>query len=87
MEKEFFKYQKIAYPVVVGQCSPALRAQLEGTRGYKIVNSNQDMVQLLKLINGLCCQHDQNNNKTYAVVSSLKALFYFYQKSDMTNDE
>ena len=50
LEKEFIKYLKTAYPVVVGQCSPALRAQLEETRGYEIVNSNQDMVELLKLI-------------------------------------
>ena len=69
------------------QCSPTLRAQLEGTRDYETVNSNQYVVELLKLIGGLCCIHDQNNNETYTVVSLFKALFYFYQKPDMTNDE
>ena len=50
LEKEFIKYEKTAYPVVVGQSSPALRAQLEGTRGFEVVNCDQDVVELLKLI-------------------------------------
>ena len=86
-EKEFINYQKTAYPVVVRPCSPALRAQLEGTKGYEIVNSNQDVVEMLKLIKNMCWHHDQNNDETYAVVSSLKAVFYFCQKLNTTNTE
>ena len=87
LEKEFVKYQKTAYPLVIGQFSPALRAQLEGRKGYETVNSNQEVVEVLKLIRGLCCKHNQNNDETYAVIASLKGLFHFNQKSDITNNE
>ena len=44
-------------------------------------------MELFKLIRGLCCKHDQNNNKFYAVFNSLRALFINFQKSDQTNNE
>ena len=66
---------------------PALRAQLEGTKGYEKINEDQDLIGLLKLIRGLCCQHDLNNNKTYAVISSVKKPLYPYQKPKVNNDE
>ena len=57
---EFNKYQRTTYPLVMGQCSPALRAQLEGTKGFAKVKANQDIVELLKMISALCCCLDQN---------------------------
>ena len=41
---EFNKYQRTAYPLVMGQCSPAIRAQLEGTKGFAEVKENQNIV-------------------------------------------
>ena len=47
-----------------------------------------DIVEVLKLIRGLCCKHDQNNkNKFYAVFNRLRALLIKFQKSDQTNKE
>ena len=43
-------YQKTAYPLVMGKLSPALWAQLEGSKGYEKINDAQVMVDLLKLI-------------------------------------
>ena len=34
----------------------------------------------MKLIHVFCCKHDQNNDKYYAVFSSLQALFINFQK-------
>ena len=67
---EFNKHQRTTYPLVMGQCSPALIAQLEGTKGFVKVKANQDIVELLKMIKALCCCHDQNNNEIYSVVTS-----------------
>ena len=39
------------------------------------------------MIKGLYCQHDENNDETYVVMTTLKTLIYFYKKSDVTNDE
>ena len=86
-EKEFNKYQTMAYSLVLGQCSPALWAQLEGTKGYEKIDLNQDVVEILQKSRGLCCRHDHNNNETYDGVMLLKNLLYYYQKPEATNDK
>ena len=45
-----------------------------------------DIFELLKLIRGFCCKHNQNNDKVYALMNSLRALFINFQKLDMRND-
>ena len=45
-------------------CSPVLMAQLEGMKGYESINTDQDVVEVLKLIQILCCRHDQNTDQT-----------------------
>ena len=77
----------MVYPLILGQYSPALRAQLEGIKGYETINKKQDLIELLKFVRGLCCCHDLNNDKNYAVILSLKNLLYLYQKPEETNDE
>ena len=60
---------------------------MEGSKGYEKINKEQDLVKILKLTMGLHCCHDLNNDKTYAMILSLKNLFYLYQKPDVSNDE
>ena len=86
-EAEYLKYQRTAYPIIMGQCSLALKVQLEGSKGYEKTNIDQDVVELLWLIWSICCQHEQNACETYAMVRSMKSFFYFYQKRDTSNDE
>ena len=70
---------------MLGQCSPTLWVQLEGTKGHKAVNTHQDIDEILQMICRLCCCHDQNNDETNAGVTSLKSLLIFYQKPNITN--
>ena len=63
--------------LVMDQCLPALWAQLKGAKGCEAVNTNHDVAVFLQIIQGLCCCHDQNNNNTYAVVISLKNLYFY----------
>ena len=84
---DYKKNFKTVYPLILGQCLPTLGAQLEGTKSYKKINKEQDLIELLKLIRGLHCCHDLNNDKTYAIFSLLKNLFYVYQKLVEPNDE
>ena len=60
LEKEYNEYQKTAYPLVLGQCSQALRAQLDGMKGYVSVNTNQDVLEVLNMMRSLCFKHDQD---------------------------
>ena len=40
-ETEYKKYQRAGYPVILRQCSPALWAQLEGSKGFEKIKANQ----------------------------------------------
>ena len=37
----------------------------------------------IKVIGGFCYKHDQNNDKVFAVMNSLRALFINFQKSEV----
>ena len=58
---------------------------MEGSKGYEQIKKG--LVERLRLIRGLCCRHDLNNHKTYAMILSLKNLFYLYQKPEVSNHE
>ena len=44
-------------------------------------------MELLKLIRGFCCRHDQNNNKNYAVFNILRVLFVNFHKTDDADND
>ena len=81
------KKKKKVFPIIVGQCSPSLHSQLEGGKGFEKICKENDVVELLKLIWGLSYSHDQNNDKTNAILNSLRALFVNYQKKQYENDD
>ena len=65
-EVEFIKKEKGVFPIILNQCSPSLRSQLEGRKTFEEAQKKNYIVELLKLIQGFCC-----NNKFYAVFNSL----------------
>ena len=83
---ELIEKEKRVFPIILEQCSPSLRSQLEGMKTFEEAREKNDIVEVRKLIRGLCCKHDQNNDKFYAVFNSLRALFINFQKNDQTND-
>ncbi len=46
-----------------------------------------NVIKLLTIIRGYCCQFDTLNDKYMSIVKSLKNLFYFFQKAEQTNFE
>ena len=72
--------------IILGQFSPSLRSPLKGAPKFTETWMKNDIVELLKLIRGICCKHDQNNDMVYAVMNSLMALFINFQRSNMRND-
>jgi hypothetical protein len=42
--------------------------------------TDNNVVKLLIMIRGYCCQFDNFNNEYMPIVKSLKTLFYFFQK-------
>ena len=85
--REFEEKEKRVFPIILGQCSPSLRSQLEGGKGFEEICKNYDVVKLLKMIRGFSCRHDQNNDRIFAAIQSIRAFFNNFQKREMTNDE
>ena len=83
---DFTKKEKQVLPIILDQCSPSLRPQLEGAKTFEEAQKN-DIVELLKLIRGFCCKHNQNDKRFCAVFNSLQGLFINFQNNDLTNDE
>ena len=77
----------MVHPLIMGLCSPAYWAQLKGSKGFEQIETDQDVLELLKLSHRIRYKHDQNTDETYAVIMSVKNLFYFYQKPETPNDE
>ena len=76
-----------AWALIYDQCSPELKNKLKGTSGYDSAKLSNDIIKLLTIIRGYCCQFDTLNDEYMSIVKSLKNLFYFFQKPDQTNSE
>ena len=71
--------------MIYNQCSAELKNKLKGTQGYNTAKSGNDVVKLLTMICGYCCQFDLLSNKYMAIVAAIKNLFYFFQKAEQSN--
>ena len=83
-QKDKYKDNKLnAWALVYGQCSPELKNKLKGTSGYDNAKApDSNVVKLLIMIRGYCCQFDTLNDEYMLIVKSLKNLFYFFQKAE-----
>jgi hypothetical protein len=67
-----------AYIIIYHQCSTHLKNELEAS-------ADQDVIGLLRMIQGFCCSYDTRIQSVMATVASHKKLFMFYQKDGMDN--
>ena len=58
----FTEKVKQVFFIILDQCSSSLKLQLEGAKNFQETCKKNNVVELLKLIHGFCCKHDQNNN-------------------------
>jgi hypothetical protein len=82
---EYDEHMAKAYIVIVQQCSPTLRNELETDKTFPAVCSSQDPIALLKLIQGFCCSYDSKVQSVMATVASHKRLFTHYQCNGLDN--
>jgi hypothetical protein len=60
-----------AWALIYDQCSPELKNKLEGTSGYNKAKAGNDVIKLLTIIRGYCCQFDILKDKYMSIVKSL----------------
>jgi hypothetical protein len=71
----------------MGQCSPELESKIQGSTVYKAADKDQDVVALLLIICGHCCQFNDYQQGTWAFKQAKHCVSTFYQKYDMTNTD
>jgi hypothetical protein len=75
-----------AYIIIYHQCSTYLKNELEALDVFPKIRADQDVIGLLRMIQGFCCSYDACIQSVMAtVVASHKKLFMFYQKDGMDN--
>ena len=76
-----------AWALIYGQCAPELKNKLEGTVDYNTCKNTNDVVSLLSMIRGYCCQFDTLNDEYMSIVGAIKNLLYFFQKPTQSNSD
>jgi hypothetical protein len=76
-----------AWALVYNQCSHELRVKLKGTSQYEASKRDNDLILLLAMIRGYCCQFDALNDEYVAIVMAIKNLPYYFQKPSQTNSD
>jgi hypothetical protein len=71
--------------LIYNQFSAELKNKLKGTQGYDTAKSGNDMVKLLTMIRGYCCQFNLLSNEYMTIVAAIKNLIYFFQKTEQLN--
>jgi hypothetical protein len=73
------------WALIYGQCLQELKNKLKGTQGYDTAKNANDVVKLLMMIRGYCCQFDLLSDEYMAIMAAIKNLFYFFQKVEQSN--
>jgi hypothetical protein len=72
---------------IYDQCAPKLKNKLEGTVNYNACKNKNDVVLLLSMIRGYCCQVDTLNDEYMSFCWGIKNLLYLFQKPTQTNSD
>ncbi len=76
-----------AWALIYGQCAPELKNKPKGTVNYNACKNTIDVVSLLSMIQGNCCQFDTLNAEYMLIVGAIKNLLYFFQKPTQPNSD
>ena len=79
--------KKRAYALVMGQCSPDLVSKIRGSGTYATVNASQDVVELLRLVRGYCCDFGAGQQSTWALEQAKHKVSVYYQRHDVSNTD
>jgi len=79
--------KKRAYALVMGQCSPDLVSKIRGSGTYATVNASQDVVELLRLVRGYCCDFGAGHQSTWALEQAKHKVSVYYQRHDVSNTD
>jgi hypothetical protein len=85
--KKRWQVQAKVFPLVLGQCSRTIRDCLEASPDWNNINTNSDVLELLKLIQKSMYTKATNRHPTHALYEADNALAKFRQGDDMSNSD
>ena len=68
---KYNKNESNAWALINDQCAPELKNKLEGTVDYITCKNKNDVVSLLSMIRGYCCQFDTLNDEYMSIVGKI----------------
>ena len=68
-------------------CTTRLVTKLDGENGHDQVCANQDVVGMLLLIHGICCEYNIECQDTYAMMKAKTFVTLLWQPKDQSNNE
>ena len=74
---------KKVFALILGQCSQALLHRMEAHTTYEAVDSSNDPIQLLKLIQGCIYQRNTTRKAVHSYIDAKIALHNFRQDQEM----
>jgi hypothetical protein len=85
-KKEKYEKNKLnVWALIFNKCLPELKNKLEGANRYKASKNINDVVLLLTMIRGFCCQFNTLNDEDMLIVEAIKNLLYLFQKPTQSN--
>jgi hypothetical protein len=84
---KYNKNESNAWVLIYDQCAPELENKLEGTVDYNWCKNKNDVMSLLSMIRGYCCQFDTLNDECMSIVGAIKNLLDLFQKPTQTNSD
>jgi hypothetical protein len=84
-KEKYDKNMAKAYIIIYHQCYPNLKIDLKASDLFPSVRQNQDVMELLCLIQGLCCSYDAKIQSVMVTVALHKSFFTYYQKGGVDN--
>jgi hypothetical protein len=79
--------KKRAYTLVFRQCLPELISKIKSLDSFMSADVDQDIVQLLLIVRGYCCQFDNHQKGTWALENVKHCILVFYQGYNMSTTE
>jgi hypothetical protein len=86
-KEKYSSHEANAWGLIYGQCTAALRTQLEGSTGFQKCKTDFDVVALLTLIEGLCSKMGDVDQEYHSAATAFRTLCMYYQPDGMSNDD
>ena len=84
---ELEENNKKAYALVYSQCSPKLISKIQGSSMWEEADKEQDVVKLMVIIQGFCCEFDEHQQSVWGLVAAKLRVSTYYQTNGQSNDE